>query len=43
MLEIPVRTKFIYDKVVKEIATHFNNVSKVTEDNQVTLSIQDVG
>lgn len=42
MLDIPVRTKFIYNKVVNEIAVHFNKVSKVTDDNQVTLSMQDV-
>lgn len=42
ILDIPFRSKFTYDKVLKEVATHFNKVIKITEDNQVTLSMQDV-
>ncbi len=42
VLDVPVKTKLIYDKVLEEVATHFKKVIKITEDKQVTLSMQDI-
>ncbi len=42
ILDIPVMHNFIHDKVIREIAPHFNEISKVTSDNQVKLRLQNI-
>ncbi len=42
MLDILVMDPIIHDQVIKEIAPHFSGISKITAEDRVTLSMQNV-